>query len=101
MIEGRKNDKQDGTGVMFDIVVIGDKGNGPSEEGIEMKLDMDTPVVNPEKMEQGLGECKFRLVLVCMLPDSRQFLIWHSPKTMGKILMSLPHFQQRPRLRSS
>ena len=64
MIEGKKNDKQNGSGVLFDIVVIGDKGNGPSQEGNEVQLDTDTPVVYPKKMEQGLGACKFRLVLL-------------------------------------
>ena len=47
----KKNDQQDGSGVLFDIVVIGDEDNG-------------TPVVNHEKMEQGLGGCEFRLILL-------------------------------------
>lgn len=64
MIEGKKNDKQDEPGVLFDIVIIGDKENGPSQEGFEVKPVTDSPVVNPEKMEQGLGECEFRLVLL-------------------------------------
>lgn len=29
MLEGEKNDKQDGSGVLFDIVIIGDKEDGP------------------------------------------------------------------------
>ena len=101
MIEGKKNDKQDGSGVLFDIVVNGDKKNGPSQEGIEVKCITDPPVANHEKLEQGLGECEFSLVLLRMLLDSRQFLRCQSGKAMGEILMSLPHFQQRPRLRSS
>ena len=64
MIEGKKNDMQEGSGVLFDIVVIGDKENGPPQEGIEVKLVTDSPVVNPEKMEQGLGGSEFRLVLL-------------------------------------
>ena len=64
MIEGKKNDKQDGSGVLFEIVVIGDKKTGPTQEGIEVKRVTNPPVANPEELEQGLGGCEFYLVLL-------------------------------------
>ena len=48
IVESKKNDKQDGSKVLFDIVIIGDKKEEPPHEGIEMKLVTDTPVVTPK-----------------------------------------------------
>ena len=64
MIEGKKNDKQDGSGVIFDIVVLGDNKTGPPQEGTEVKRVTDPPVAHPKKLEQGLGGCESRLVLL-------------------------------------
>ena len=64
MIEGKKNDKQDGSGVLFDIVVLGDKQTGPPQECTEVKRVTNLPVANPKKLEQGLEGCEFRLVLL-------------------------------------
>ena len=35
--EGERNDKEDGSGVLFNIVVIGDRKTGPPQEGIPVE----------------------------------------------------------------
>ena len=52
-LEGEKNDKEDGSGVLFNIVVIGNRDTGPPQEGIKFEAMGGTKMATPRKNVSG------------------------------------------------
>lgn len=57
-LEVRKNDKKDGSGALFEIVVIGDK-TGPPQKDVEIEVAGAKEMVIPQKSVPG-GRLKGR-----------------------------------------
>ncbi len=58
-LEGEKNDKEDGSGALFEIVVLGDKKTGPSQERVEINVAGVTKMATPQRSVPG-GRLKGR-----------------------------------------
>ena len=54
-LEGEKNDKEDGSGVLFNIVVIGNRDTGPPQEGIKFEAMGGTKMATPQKNVSAAG----------------------------------------------
>lgn len=52
-LEGEKNDKEDGSGVLFDILIIGDRKTGPPQKGIRLEAMRGTKMGTPQKSVSG------------------------------------------------
>ena len=52
-LEGEKNDRKDGSGVLFNIIILGDKKFGATQEKIKLEAIGGTNMAAPQKSVHG------------------------------------------------
>ena len=76
---GEKNDKEDGSGLLFDICIIGDKKTGPPQKGFRIEAIEATKMAKPQQSVPG-GRLKRKARKEARLKRPQQL---HLPPTLS------------------